>query len=273
MGVVLSTHTEISPLSLISTTIGFVSFAFTVATFLRVSWENLQTIAAAQTQIPDFLGNLKQGLYEERAHLRKVRRFQRRRSSFVGGARNRLRKRRGSGTNRYPNNNNGYSSASEKEIIGMRLDSHAVTDAKDIHDDDVSTRVMREAIRHLIRDFRELERPFLRDDVEMGRSPSHDPNVRNGEGYAPSDDDDYYKTEYRKAGFRERYLWLRKKGDVVEMMNTLARLETRRIAKEIGDACLIVRGVERDIQLVDDRVWGMEQRMTRVVGIRRVDPS
>lgn len=272
MGVVLSTHTELSPLSLISTTIGFVSFAFTVATFLRVSWENLQTIAAARTQIPDFLGNLKQGLYEERAHLRKVRRFQRRRGSFVGGTRNRLKQRRGSGTNRYPNNNNGYSSASEKEMIGMRLDSHAITDAKDIHDDDVSTRVMREAIRHLIRDFRELERPFLRDDVEMGPSPSHDPNVRNGEGYAHSDDDDYYKTEYRKAGFRERYLWLRKKGDVVEMMNTLARLETRRIAKEIGDACLIVRGVERDIQLVDDRVWGMEQRMTRVVGIRRVDP-
>ncbi|KAK8187211.1 hypothetical protein HDK77DRAFT_281644 [Phyllosticta capitalensis] len=271
MGVVLSTHTELSPLSLISVCIGFVSFTFTVATFLRLSWENLQTIAAAGTQIPDFLGNLKQGLYEERAHLRKVRRFQRQRTSFVGGSRSRPRKRKGS-TNRYPNNN-GYSSASEKEVFGMRLDSHAVTEAKDIHDDDTSTRVMREAIRHLIRDFRELERPFLRDDVEMGRSQSHDPHVRNGEGYAPSDDEDYYKTEYRKAGFRERYLWLRKKGDVVEMMNTLARLETRRIAKEIGDACLIVKGVERDIQLMDDRVWGMEQRMARIVGIRRVDSA
>lgn len=213
MGVTISKTSELSPLSLVSTVFGFLGFAFTIATFLRVTWENIQTINGASTQISDYLGNLKQGLYEERAHLRKVRRWQRRRTSFQGG-------RRGG-----PDKADDY------------WYGHGYPDSKDLHYDDQSTRVMREAIRNLIREFRELEEHFLRDDVERRY---RDPHVRNGEGYAQSDDEEYYKTEYRTTGFRERYLWLRKKGAVVDMMATLSRLETRRIAREVGEACLYV---------------------------------
>ncbi|KAL1618054.1 hypothetical protein SLS56_010720 [Neofusicoccum ribis] len=241
MGVTISKTSELSPISFVSTLFGFLGFAFTIATFLRVTWENIQTILGASTQVPDLLGNLKQGLYEERAHLRKVRRWQRRRGSFQGGPRG----------------------GPEKADHWY---GHGYLDSKDLHDDDQSTRVMREAIRNMIREFRHLEQPFLRDDVEIGR------HVRNGEGYADEDDEEYYRTEYRPCGWRERYLWLRRKGAVVDMMSTLSRLETRRIAKEVGEACLIVRGMERDFQIIDDRIWNLEQRMTRVVGVRRVEP-
>ncbi|EKG18490.1 hypothetical protein MPH_04292 [Macrophomina phaseolina MS6] len=245
MGVTISKTSDLSPISFVSTIFGFIGFAITIATFLRVTWENIQTFLGAATQISDLLGNLKQGLYEERAHLRKVRRWQRRRGSFQGGPRS------------------GPDADKHEKWFG-----HGYLDMKDMHDDDQSTRVLREAIRNMIRDFRYLEQPFLRDDVE---SRYRDPHVRNGEGYAPSDDEEYYKTEYRTTGIRERWLWLNRKGSVVDMMAQLSRLETRRIAKEVGEACLIVRGMERDFQVMDDRIWNLEQRMTRVVGVRRVD--
>lgn len=255
MGVTISKTSELSPISFVSTLFGFIGFALTIATFLRVTWENIQTFLGASTQISDLLGNLKQGLYEERAHLRKVRRWQRRRGSFQGSPRG------------------GPDEKHRRRSEHWYGDGHSYhgyyPDMKDLHDDDQSTRVMREAVRNMIRDFRALEQPFLRDDVE---SRFRDPHVRNGEGYAPSDDEEYYKTEYRTTGYRERWLWLNRKGAVVDMMSQLSRLETRRIAKEVGEACLIVRGMERDFQVMDDRIWNLEQRMSRVVGLRRVEP-
>lgn len=41
MGVAISTQSTLAPVSLASTVIGFVSFAFTVATAVRVFWENV----------------------------------------------------------------------------------------------------------------------------------------------------------------------------------------------------------------------------------------
>ncbi|KAL5120381.1 hypothetical protein ACEQ8H_001671 [Pleosporales sp. CAS-2024a] len=66
-------HTNYAPMSLVSTLIGFVSFGFTLGTFLKVSWSNLGTFSAAQDEINDYLSSLKQGLLEERRHLRRVR--------------------------------------------------------------------------------------------------------------------------------------------------------------------------------------------------------
>lgn len=57
-----------------STIIGFISFSFTLATLLRVFWENVMTIWKANDEVHDLLPSLKQALYEERDHLRRVRR-------------------------------------------------------------------------------------------------------------------------------------------------------------------------------------------------------
>jgi len=81
MGVAVSTQSPLAPVSLASSVVGFAGFAFTVATAIGVFWSNLQTFAAAPTEIHDSLSNLRQSLYEERAHLRKARRHGRRRRS------------------------------------------------------------------------------------------------------------------------------------------------------------------------------------------------
>lgn len=72
MGVTVS-HTALAPISMASSIIGFISFGFTLATFLNVFWSSVQTIHAAPSEIPDYLSNLKQGLLGQRQHLRKVR--------------------------------------------------------------------------------------------------------------------------------------------------------------------------------------------------------
>ena len=73
MGITIS-HTDYAPLSLVSTILGFISFTFTLATLLKVFSSNLGTFNAAPQEVPDFLSGLKQGLLEERRHLRRVRR-------------------------------------------------------------------------------------------------------------------------------------------------------------------------------------------------------
>lgn len=62
MGITVS-HTNYAPISLVSALIGFVSFTFTLGTF-----------AAAPQEINDYLSSLKQGLLEERRHLRRSNR-------------------------------------------------------------------------------------------------------------------------------------------------------------------------------------------------------
>ncbi|THW66799.1 hypothetical protein D6D25_01667, partial [Aureobasidium pullulans] len=74
MGVTLSTQSTLSPLSLASTVIGFVSFSFTLATLLRVFWGNITTVLNAHDEIHDYMSNLRVQLYEERQSLRNLRR-------------------------------------------------------------------------------------------------------------------------------------------------------------------------------------------------------
>ncbi|KAF2812996.1 uncharacterized protein BDZ99DRAFT_568261 [Mytilinidion resinicola] len=233
MGVTLSTNSALAPISFASTVIGFISFAFTLATFLNVFWSNLLTFFSAPTEIHDYLSNLKQGLYEERTHLRRARRRDRRKS--VG-------------------------SRTREKDAGIRSFTRGHS-----QDEDVALRVMRETIKHMIRQFRALERPFLRDRAGLAREEK---------GYADEDEvewPDYYRTDYRECGFRERFVWLRRKNDVVNLLEGLARVETRRIAKEVGDVAMMVRDLGRDLADMHDSVYGLEQRLSRVVGIRRVD--
>ncbi|KAF2139995.1 uncharacterized protein K452DRAFT_289387 [Aplosporella prunicola CBS 121167] len=244
MGVTISTHSGVSPLALASTTAGFISFAFTIATFLRVTWENYATFRHAHRQIDTHLGNLKQGLYEERAHLRRAARFRRRHrpststSTSTNGCEASLKE----------------AGAAERGYAGYS-GNHGRDGAAD--DDDVTARVMRATVRNMLREFWVLEKPFLRDEdgggKRRGSSSRRDANARNGEGgqddtaaLSDEDDDDdseeecAYHTAYRECGLRERILWMRSKADVVLLLQRLGRLETRRIAKEVGEAALYV---------------------------------
>jgi hypothetical protein len=219
MGVSISKTASLAPISLASTTIGFISFAFTLMTWFGIFWSDMRTIAAAPEEIPDFLANLKQSLYEERAHLRRVHK--------------RLR-RRGNTTGRYAN-----PTVSEKNGRNSKMVMREEAD-----EETVSNRVMRDAVRHMIRTFRKLERPFLEDSDP--RSGLHGRSTRNesgwntegyGYGYGADEEEDldYSRTMYRNCGLKERFIWLRTKKSIIRLSGGIQRLETRRIAKEMGE--------------------------------------
>jgi hypothetical protein len=255
MGVAVSTHTQISPIGLASTIIGFVSFIFTVGTATRVFWAEISTFYAAGQEIDDALTNLKQGLYEEKYNLKRARRIRARRRSRslplrgVGG---------GSGRD-----------GEEEER-------------------DAALRAMTIALKHMIRRFKELEKPFLAYPDESGRPKySGDEDGYSDEDWRDDATNLYYHPEYNCDGFKSRIAWLSKKGAVTAMADSLVRLTVRRIGIQttiitsyalqypllpyFSDVARSFRELGRDINEFDDRMHDIGQRLSRVVGVRRVE--
>jgi len=201
------TDSGLPPISIASITIGFISFAITIATFLSVFWSNLSTLRSAPTEIDDYLGNLKQGLFEERWHLRRVRKRRKRNTSSSG-----------------------------------TVDEKSRSEVVKENNDDLAVRVSSETLKHMIHEFKDLERPFLRpQDLESrerrgGRDEWNDmfgrrlsaPEASEGEAV------DFYRTNYWRCGFKERWEWLNRKNTALTMLEALQRIETRRVAREIG---------------------------------------
>lgn len=156
-------------------------------------------------------------------------------------------------------------------------------------------RVMRVAIKDMIRSFRSLEYPFLRPEFQHLDSAHWSTNTPNSEKdprymQSPSrspyldDDDDRevdmggalgktnrFGSEYRSCGLKERWLWLRRKGDVITMSEGLSRIEVRRTAHEVGAVSMAVADIGRDVEGLCESIRRMEVRLNRVVGVRRVD--
>ncbi|EMF14663.1 uncharacterized protein SEPMUDRAFT_132278 [Sphaerulina musiva SO2202] len=129
MGIILST-TRYAPFSLVTGIIGLISFVFTLTTWLRVLWGNFTTAGQATHEVHAYLTNLRTELLEERASIRvmrkQCRKYQRR-----------LEKR--------------YDGGDTLMDIGL---------------DDVSLKTMADTIKRLIKQFQELERPFLAEGSE-----------------------------------------------------------------------------------------------------------
>lgn len=118
MGVVVSSPTPTSPFFLATGIIGIVSFVFTLGTFFKVVWVNLDTINEAPHEVHAYLTNLRTELLEEKASLRLMRKG--------------MKKHR-----RMTWRENGGS------VVGMELD-------------EVTLKTMSDNIRHLIKRFRDL---------------------------------------------------------------------------------------------------------------------
>ncbi|KAK3201717.1 hypothetical protein GRF29_164g444297 [Pseudopithomyces chartarum] len=293
MGVTIS-HATTAPLFMISTIIGFVSFAFTVGTFLKVSWQSILTIKSAPHEIHDYLSNLKQALLEERRHLRKVRKRMRRRGTTQapndyddlnsGIDRHRSHSRRG----RDRRNNIGGNMYAKGPRTYFERDEQAFRSQGESE----ALRVMRDAVRDMIRSFRVLEYPFLKPEFQDGdaahwstntpakeksakylqsppRSPYQDEEDADGdEGLGRSN---RLGTEYRTCGLKERWLWLHRKSDVIAMSEGLAKIEVRRTAHEVGAVAMAVADIGRDVENMLESIRQMEGRLNRVVGVRRVE--
>jgi len=70
-------------ISLASSTVGFISFAFTFFTFLRVFWETILTLWSAPKQMRAYMDNLRLEVHNERAYFKSALRRTRSRSRSV----------------------------------------------------------------------------------------------------------------------------------------------------------------------------------------------
>ncbi|KAJ4990964.1 hypothetical protein SVAN01_03535 [Stagonosporopsis vannaccii] len=279
MGVTIS-HTLFSPLSMVSTVIGFVSFAFTLGTFFKVFWSNLGTFGAAPKEIQDYLSSLKQGLLEERRHLRRVRK--------------RLRsiqrdKSHGPGTRA---GSEGPESTYDHKRKSRARQSRSKSGPRTMHfDRDIQSmrstgenealQVMRITVRDLIQSFRQIEYPFLKPEYQTQGSAQWSNNSRpfgpeKGSYYSEDDTSDLRETnrlghEYKKCGFKERWLWVKRKASVINLSEVLNRVEVRRTAHEVGEVLSIVGNIGRDLEDMQEIMYALENRLNRVVGVRRVE--
>ncbi|KAH7086191.1 hypothetical protein FB567DRAFT_63677 [Paraphoma chrysanthemicola] len=289
MGITIS-HTNYAPISLVSTLIGFVSFAFTLGTFLKVFWSNLGTFSAAPSEINDYLSSLKQGLLEQRRHLRRSRRRLkniRRDRSHGPGAKS---------VSDDDDYERGYSTPSGKRRSRdarprrKRGQMHFDRDIQSMRSsgEDEALRVMRVTVRDLIKSFRALEQPFLKPEFQTQDSAHWSTNSTHQQYYPekpspnyPDDEDDSPHAahmqstdrmghEYKNCGFKERWLWVRRKAEVKNLSEVLSRVETRRTAHEVGEVLGMVCDIGRDVQDLRGSLDGVEGRLSRVVGVRRV---
>ena len=294
MGVTVS-HTAFSPLSMISTIIGFISFTFTLATLLKVSWSNLATFNAAPEEIKDTLSSLKQGLLEERRHLRRVRkrlRNVRRDQSHGPSARSDSEEYHGE----YGSGKTGNESRKRSRRGrggGKRRTMHFDRDMQSMRSsgEEEALSVMRVTIRDLSQKFRDLEYPFLKPEYQSQNSAqwstqsSPFPSEKStyaAQYYPHSDDDDSPPAshmrnsnrlglEYANCDLQRRWLWVRRKADVINLSTVLSRVEGRRTAHEVGEVFSMVSDIGRDVEDLRGVLEGVEARLNRVVGIRRVD--
>jgi len=268
MGLVVST-TATSPFFLVSGIIGMVSFAFTLGTFFKVVWANLATLTEAKHEVHSYLTNLRQELLEERTSLK-----------FLKKA---CKKRTRARDSRY---------------------SRDVEDYLDLQLDAATIKTMSDAVRHMIRQFQTLEKPFLEPGEEgiqqatnsssnrrsrrrghssspyytheAYRSPSYEKRARgppNNEDYDDDDGDVFWPQRVRYCDFtlHKRFQWLRRKSDAQRLFGDLSRMQTRRTARQVGGIALMMNDFAGTLARVDGSLGGIEDRLQRVIGVRRVD--
>ena len=267
MGVVVSSPVPTSAFFLTSGIIGIVSFVFTVGTFLRVAWVNIETLGEAPHQVHSYLTTLRTELLEEKASLK--------------GMRKGLRKH---------------------QRLCQRYDSY---DYSGMELNEVSLRTMGDNVRQLIKRFRELEKPFLEDGERGIRDyPNHRTRARRRNssvsppyythaayGSPPekrsrtrnnhdrdqideeTDEDAYWaqRTKYGKYTLKCRFRWLTHKGEAQTLFDTLTRVQVRRIALQVAGMTVAMHGYGTQTLELRDTVRRIDQRVNRMAGVRRSD--
>lgn len=267
MGVTVSSNSKISEFSFGTSVLGIIGFAFTLGTFFKVVSVNLTTLGQAEHEVHTYLTNLRTELIEERASLRTMRKEFRRHQ--------RVCRREG-----------------HDNFVGMELD-------------EVSLRTMGDVVKHLIKRFRELERPFLEDGSGgIADLPNHRPRARRRNSSpspprythaaygSPSEkhpkaktnherdqmddeaDDDMYwaqRTKYAKYGLMSRLRWLAKKSEAQYLFETLSRVQIRRIALQVGGVSIAMHIYGIESMNMKETIQRIDDRVNRVVGVRRID--
>lgn len=273
MGVVVSSQSATSPFFLTTGIIGIVGFAFTLGTFFKVVWVNLETLGEAPHEVHSYLTNLRTELLEEKASLKNMRKGMRKHKRLL---------RQGEGGN---------------TLVGMELD-------------EVSLKTMNDVIRHLIRRYRDLEKPFLEPgepgigdmanhrkkarrrnssvspphyDHAAYSSPPEKPSRARSRARSNHDKENYLdeeaeedaywtqRTRYADFTLRRRFKWLAKKSEAQNLMETLSRVQIRRIARQVGGMAVLMHEYGSGTLELNETVRRIDERVGRVVGVRRVE--
>jgi hypothetical protein len=259
MGITVST-TATSPFFLTTGIIGLVSFAFTLATFFKVVSENLATLTEAKHEVHSYLTNLRQELLEERTSLKFLRK-----------------------------------SCKQRQRARDRQHSKTVEDYLDLQLDGATIKTMSDAVRHMIKQFQDLEEPFLEPGETGIRQASSRRSRRRGDSASPyytheaynspsyekracsanedEDDDTFWPQRVKYCDFtlHRRLKWLRRKGKAQQLFEQLSRMQTRRTARQVGGIALLMNEFAGNMSRLDQSVAEIEDRVHRVVGVRRVD--
>ncbi|KAF2155279.1 hypothetical protein K461DRAFT_110933 [Myriangium duriaei CBS 260.36] len=232
----VNSHASLAPISYASTIIGFISFTFTLATFLRVFWENLTTLGKANSESRTVLSTLRTELEEERLSLRELKRHQRVRG-YEGGP------------------------PPADVLAGPQLDYAAL-------------HALQISLRRLNRRFEELEEPFLIDGAELdARKAARRRSRSRGEKGGGDESGDDWRVEdlYSAQSLGRRWRWLQSRGEAVKLLDSVNRLQTRRIARQVGEIACLLHSYKETLDEMRHGVAVTEGRMARVVGVRRVD--
>jgi hypothetical protein len=194
---------SLPPISYASIVIGFVSFTLTLLTLLRVTWDNIQTLTSAPNQVYFSLANLQQSLYEERDALRRA-------------AKVRSHSRRYSGTSKYGD-----------PLVDPYAHNHGRYEDGPTTGADM--RVLQETVRKLCRDFKRLEKPFLRELAGVNGDKEFDGDVNERYRYRESG----FEDDYEQMTLAHRFTWLRTKSAVDNLWVRLERVQLRRMAREV----------------------------------------
>jgi hypothetical protein len=164
-------------------------------------------LGVAPEQIQDALSTLRQGLYEEREYLKRKR-------------------RRGEGS-RNPSSSKGG--------------------VKDLYYEGGPTKIINDAVKDLIREFKDYERPFL---------------VSPHEGREKELEWSFDATQqYYKSDLWHRIRWLRSKGGINTIASKLERVQVRRIAQDVTDTQFMLRDTMGMVREYEYRLRAIEERL------------
>lgn len=115
-------------------------------------------------------------------------------------------------------------------------------------------RVINDAVKDLIRDFKGYERPFLRlPEGTRGRS-------KHGEEKELEWSFDASQ-QYYQCDFVHRLMWLRVKGGINSISEKLQRIQTRRIAVEVTETRFMIGDLMGLVRETEGRVGRIEERL------------
>jgi len=137
----------------------------------------------------------------------------------------------------------------EREFLKRksRKSNRHISKSKSLYDQGGPTKVINDAVKDLIREFKSYESPFL-VTPHSGREKELEWSFDATQ-------------QYYKCDFGHRLLWLRVKGSVNTIAVRLQRVQTRRIAVEVteshfmmADMMGLVRGYEQRLQAIEERL-------------------